>query len=745
MTALLWGCLSLFFAGQIVIASIGTSLVLFRIYCLKIKGLLGKNLLLALIPLVLFSIHYQHENQKRITIEHLSKSGQTLTLEILPDEIHLNENRFRALGYSPEAKQTVLCFGVLKNQQEKDLIKGIKQKNQLKVVGDLSVLEAAPNVNQFDSQTFYGQQGIYGQVKITKLESSCSSKASLIDQLHLFRFWGLETANQLPKYLKMYVQSLVFGYKNIDFKTEMDGIQQLGLIHLFSISGMHVYFLIDLILMLTSLVHLKRERVQWGLIIGLPAYSIIAGSAVGLIRAILMIEERLVANKFKLYFTRLDVWSLALIINLIINPMLLLEFGCQLSYALSLALIYLGNVNELKRTLCLELVSFPIVIYYMYEWHALSLLANLLIIPFFTVVIFPLVLVGYLLSLLKIPGVNLVDAFLMIFDHFTTLISCLPGKITFGKPWIIFVILMIICGLLYIERAKLKYIVLLICLSLGMYGVIHYPISGEITFFDVGQGDSILVRTSFNRSITLIDTGGKPNFFAKQGQKDVYLAPNTSIRYLKSIGINHIDNICLSHQDADHIGDLPAYLKDMKVDRVYIPLGMEKNQHFMKKIRPFKNFKLVSVKAGDTIAGTSLKAIHPFVAGLGKNEDSMVLYSQINHLNWMFTGDLDRADEIKILDKYPDLKTDVLKLGHHGSKTASDPKFIHAIEPKVGIISVGRNNHYGHPNQETLQTMAKEHVSLISTQKVGMISYRYRLQNGYFTTKWKGDLNEFNR
>ena len=101
----------------------------------------------------------------------------------------------------------------------------------------------------------------------------------------------------------------MFGYKNTDFKEEMDGVQQLGLIHLFSISGMHVYFLIDLILMLASLSYIKREHVQWAMIIGLPFYSIIAGSAVGLIRAILMIEERLIAGKFKLYFTRLDIWS----------------------------------------------------------------------------------------------------------------------------------------------------------------------------------------------------------------------------------------------------------------------------------------------------------------------------------------------------------------------------------------------------------------------------------------------------
>ncbi|WP_429971212.1 DNA internalization-related competence protein ComEC/Rec2 [Fructilactobacillus sp. Tb1] len=727
------------------IGSICVLLVLMRIWRLKLNGFLLKNICLAIIPLVIFTFHYQQKHIKQQTITKQSQTNQTLEVEVLPDEIHINENRYRAIVYFPSAKQSVLLFGTMKNDRDEKIIKSIKQKTRLTLSGSLSELESAPNVNQFDSKQFYGQQGIYGQIRVTTLQQTKPSSLTLMDRIHLIRFWGLEKADQLPKHLKMYVQSLIFGYKNVDFKEEMDGVQQLGLIHLFSISGMHVYFLMDVILMLTSLMYLKRERVEWFLIGGLPIYSVIAGSAVGLIRAILMIEERLVAGKCKLYFTRLDVWSLALMLNLLINPMLLLEFGCQLSYALSLALIYTGNVGDIKRTLLLELVSFPIVIFYMYEWHVLSLMANLLIIPFFTVIIFPLVLLGFILGWLKLPGFTIIDRFLMLFDQFTSLIAQLPGKITFGKPWIVFVILMILLGLLYMERAKLKYIILLLFLSLGMYLIIHFPLNGEVTFFDVGQGDSFLIRSPFNKSVTLIDTGGKPNFFAKEGQKDVYLAPNTSIRYLKSIGINHIDNICLSHQDADHVGDLPAFLKEMKVDRIYIPLGMERNQHFMDKLKPFKGFQLISVREGEIISGTNLRVIHPFTAGLGKNEDSMVLYSEINHLKWMFTGDLDRADELKILEKYPDLKTDILKLGHHGSKTSSDPKFIEAIQPKIGIISAGRNNHYGHPNQETIETMKKDQVKLISTQTDGMISYRYQNQTGYFTTKWKGDLNGINR
>ena len=127
-------------------------------------------------------MYYRSEMQKQTIIENLSKSSKTMKIDILPDELHIHDNQFRVLAYLPEAKQSVLCFGTMKTQAENDLIRKIKQKTQLEVVGDLTVLEIAPNVNQFDSKKFYGQQGIYGQIKITTLKSKTEiTNSSLSD------------------------------------------------------------------------------------------------------------------------------------------------------------------------------------------------------------------------------------------------------------------------------------------------------------------------------------------------------------------------------------------------------------------------------------------------------------------------------------------------------------------------------------------------------------------------------------
>lgn len=115
---------------------------------------------------------------------------------------------------------------------------------------------------------------------------------------------------------------------------------------------------------------------------------------------------------------------------------------------------------------------------------------------------------------------------------------------------------------------------------------------------------------------------------------------------------------------------------------------------------------------------------------------------QFGRRSFIFTGDLDQQGERNVIKKYPQLRADIIKLGHHGSKTSSDPKFLKQLQPKLGIISAGRKNRYGHPNQETLTTLKKLQIQAWSTQNRGMIKFTYNQQGGYFKTFLKGD--EFN-
>ncbi|WP_054670882.1 ComEC/Rec2 family competence protein [Lentilactobacillus senioris] len=234
-----------------------------------------------------------------------------------------------------------------------------------------------------------------------------------------------------------------------------------------------------------------------------------------------------------------------------------------------------------------------------------------------------------------------------------------------------------------------------------------------------GQGDSFLVRTPpQNQSVNIIDTGGRLTFNVSKWQRktDNYQAERTVINYLKSIGVKTVDNIWISHQDADHCGDLPVYLQKLRVNNVIVPAGMEENPHFLQRLKSGSFKQLIPITDQTNSQPGIFECFHPNTLGTGKNEDSLVLGGTFGQQRWLFTGDLDRDNELKMLRKYPELKTDVLKVGHHGSKTASDPRFIQQLRPQVAWISAGKNNRYNHPNQETIETLTKNNVKIMNTQ-----------------------------
>ncbi len=265
-------------------------------------------------------------------------------------------------------------------------------------------------------------------------------------------------------------------------------------------------------------------------------------------------------------------------------------------------------------------------------------------------------------------------------------------------------------------------------------------------FIDIGQGDSILIRQPFNRSVALIDTGGRLNFPTPAWQHDGTVTQprvaNVTVNYLHRLGITQIDTVYLSHKDVDHIGDLGALLARMPVKRVVVPAGMAHLAKFQQLLRPaMQPPQVVEALAGMTFKADGLEAVHPFVPGAAENGDSLVLTGTFGGQRFMFTGDLDRAGERAIMQRYPALRVPVLKLGHHGSKTASDPEVLRQLGVRTGILSVGRQNRYGHPNQETLTTLRQQQIRTYSTALQGMITYHF---GGGRPGQWQTFLKEGN-
>jgi len=120
-------------------------------------------------------------------------------------------------------------------------------------------------------------------------------------------------------------------------------------------------------------------------------------------------------------------------------------------------------------------------------------------------------------------------------------------------------------------------------------------------------------------------------------------------------------------------------------------------------------------------------------SGAGQNEDSMVIKTKVGDKTFLFTGDLEQAGEKKLIRDYPNLKVDILKLGHHGSRTSTAPEFVAAIDPQFGIVSSGRNNRYGHPHEEVLETLVNQTV--LRTDQQGMIQFIWSEKQQSFLIK----------
>lgn len=676
------------------------------------------------------------------TITANKQMDVTQKILVYPDELKFNGNFMTGTAIDIQTGQREAIAMSFKSPQMLAKIDKLTTPAVWFINGQLKPIIPCTNENQFDNLTYNHHRQICNQVQINQIKQMVEQKRGIISWCHILRKRLSLYFETLPSPLSAYCQQLIIGSSNEDSTDLMVSVKRLGLLHLFCISGMHIVLFTALLRRL--LVHLwwRKEVIDLFLIILLPFYLLIGGGATSLIRATIMAELGLLHRYLNL--DRLDGWALSLLIGLIIDPLLLLTLGGQLSYLLSFILQILpASVRGFKQSLLLNLVSLPSLLSYVYEVHLLSFGVSYLIIPLFSTVIFPAVLVGALSFRAFEPLTYLINDGLKCFQRMLNWLSDFPGMIHFGKPPLILAFLLFAASLLIISRdSSLKSWTRLVLLYVITGVIIHFPYNGEVTFIDIGQGDSILIREPFNRQVVMIDTGGKLDFkkpnwaVSKHSQDD---AQRITINYLKSKGISRIDTICLTHHDADHIGYLTTILDNIAVKRVIVPAGMEKQSTLLSKVRTVEKPMIIPVTDNVKLPSFPLIILHPFVPGEGKNEDSLVLAGKFGGKNFLFTGDLDQQNEEKVIQKYPQLKIDILKAGHHGSKTASSYSFLQRIAPEYAIISAGRFNRYHHPDEITIKNFQKLKINYLSTQQFGMIQYVYHGQNGKIKTTLRGD------
>ena len=283
-----------------------------------------------------------------------------------------------------------------------------------------------------------------------------------------------------------------------------------------------------------------------------------------------------------------------------------------------------------------------------------------------------------------------------------------------------------------IQKTIVVYLSFLILIN-----IINIKENMEIHFIDVGQGDSIYIRSG--KKDILIDTGG--SMFTNYN-----IPEKTVLPYLEKIGVRKLDAIFISHFHEDHCQGLPLLLDSFRVDHIFIShLPTEPYLDLLTDDR------LIFLRKGDNIEiGKSINFEVIWPIDEMKYEDNLNNKSMVGVLNYrdvkiLFTGDMEREVEASLMDEME--KVDILKVGHHGSNTSSTEKFIEKIDPEVGVISLGEKNMYNHPSKEVLETF-KDRTKIYRTDKDGLV--KITITDGYQVSPYlvdgervKADLEDY--
>nr|WP_277988612.1 DNA internalization-related competence protein ComEC/Rec2 [Enterococcus sp. MSG2901] len=630
-------------------------------------------------------------------------------------------------------------------QSEEELIKIQNLRGKAFILwasGEFEEPERARNPYNFDQMTYFKSQRIMGKFTIQKIKK-IQGHHTWRNFLQRKRATGIRYVKQhFPEKLGVYVNALLFGYKDATFNDSQEVYQDTGLLHLFSLSGLHIQVYLGWVYYIVRrLGGTVQENTCFMFVVTL-CYVVLAGSSVSIFRASFLFLLRLVGKCFGLKLSAMDSFAVVMWLLLLLEPLTLYQIGGQLSLWFSFLFIVLPLYERkqsifqyLMKLTIFSIVMMPLTSWHFFQWPILGMFLTLLFLPLFEYLLLPLVVSIFFLHN------YLPSSFLFVLDEGLGYLEQLTKQLTFGnliigRPasvvlWLAIGYLLFLHTISFRKSDLFKRMILSFFVPFALYHGTKFDLTTSVTFIDVGQGDSILLKAPNGRENVLIDTGGKLSFKKekwrerpKRAYSDYNLVP-----FLKGQGIRTIHQLILTHDDTDHVGELANLAEHFTIETIFIGKGAGETKEVKSQLNRLKKqgITVQEIGAGQEITGYfELHVLAPLQQGKGKNEDSVVLLTEINHQKFLLLGDLDQMTEEKLAKRYPFLKADVVKLGHHGSKTSTSLLLMAQLQAKLAIISCGENNLYGHPHQEVLTNLTKQHIAYRRTDEEGMIRFLWK-------------------
>ena len=563
------------------------------------------------------------------------------------------------------------------------LITGKKEKI------DFSTLES-----DFDFNEYLGKKGIKYSILVEKIKVGFSNPI----RITTYREWFL---SRFDNHSRNLIDSILFG-RDDGLDSTNTVIKELHLYRLIASCG--IYFTLIAKFIEAVLFRNKHRKYSRLVSIGLLTFlSILSFPKLAPIRVVgLLLLKWLNNYVFKKKFSYIGLLSFLGICLLVIDPYLagqdsfILGFGFLLFIFLISRYIseFRGYKKRIIQVVFLYLFFLPFEILYNHSVMPLSIIAGFILSPLFI----PLTIMGFV-GLFGVPIYPFANKYGDFINWSVNLFKGINLEI-YARPlsgWetlLYYLIFHVFIYYLSIHFRQLYKTIRLILLSSCVFNFLPISnyLSSEVSFINVGQGDSCFIR--HNQTTILIDTGGLSN---------IDVAKRCLIPFFKKRRVYKIDLLITTHNDFDHMGAKDSLIENFRVKRFF-----DNSNYFPLTIGGIHltNYNIYSENSDDD------------------NEKSLVIGFTLMNKSFLVTGDADKGIERKIIKDHPDLRVDILKAGHHGSNTSSDEEFIKTIDPDEAVISCGKNNKYGHPHKEVLSILNKYHIKIRRTDYEGTITYK---------------------
>lgn len=649
-----------------------------------------------------------------------------------------------------KVNQRIIVY--VNNQDE-----NIGYRTKVEIMGIVEKPKPATNPGGFNYQGYLASKGISGRMYLQGVSDIKVSGQKGGGWIHRLGFAiKNKVVNIISKSLDKnqagLLEGMLIGYKDGLDENAFTAFSKAGLTHIMVASGMNVAFIILPFAFIFKKLKIGNKAANISTIVILVLFVFVTGFSASVVRAVIMgiviLVGRIIMRETDIYTSI----SVSAIILLIINPYTLFDIGFQLSFGATISLVmfypqiknivnrkYIPGVvsDTLAATIAAQIGVVPVTLYYFNNFSTFSIISNLLVVPlveFVTIIGFIMVFSG----LLNIHFAAIIGYINNTFLSFILFVTEATSKIPFSllklpTPPLVMVVLYYLFiiylfkGRNYFKGKKyfknVKRAVIISTLIIFMVRVL-LPKPLEITFLDVGQGDSAFIRTAHGTKI-LIDGGGR----AANSKSEFDIGESVMVPYILDQGTKRVDIVIATHGHSDHTEGLETVLEEMSVGTVILPdtdgQGLDKINSICRE----KNIPTIKCKQGNKIKldnETVFEVLSPIpykkdrLSQEDLNQSSLVLKLIYRNVKVLFTGDSGIPVEQRLMEQGTNLRADMIKIGHHGSPGSTSQEYINAVKPEYAVISVGRNN-FGHPSQFVVDRLEESGVKLMRTDERGAV------------------------